>query len=290
VTEPRFAALLVARLPAAASIAGLDELLASQYAEAREAWPKVSVTRERYAAQLAIVLAARADEPIERAIRSMPGADLYLAAACCDRDPAAATALRTAFVPALRAALGKIGLPAATIDETVQRVLTMVLVGDGGAPQIATYTGRGTLRSWMRTIGVRTGRRLRGVEHAAAPGDDELDVLPAAVADPEVAMLRERYRDEVRDAFATAFAMLDERQRNVLRQYHIDGLTIDQLGALYRVNRATAARWVNAARQAVLATMRDRLVKQLGISRRQIDSIVRLVRSQIDVSMRTISR
>lgn len=256
------------------------------YEEARAAWPTVHVTRERFAAHLASVLAARGEEPTETAIRSLPASDLYLAAACCDRDPAAAAAFRTAFVPALRAALGKIGLPASTIDETVQRVLTMTLVGDGGAPQIATYTGRGSLRSWVRTIGVRTGRRLRGAEHAAAPGDDELDVLPGAVADPELAMLRERYRGEVRTAFAAAFGALTERQRNVLRQYHIDELTIDQLGALYQVNRATAARWVNSARTTVLEGVRDRLMAQLRISRRQVDSIVRLVRSQLDVSVR----
>lgn len=107
--------------------------------------------------------------------------------------------------------------------------------------------------------------------------------------DPELAMLRDRYRDDVRCAFADAFAGLTEQQRNLLRQYHIDELTIDQLGALHGINRATAARWIAAARRTLLVAMRRWLVDQLGITRHEVDSIVRLVRSQLDVSVREIT-
>src|SRR5262245_34946307 len=129
---PSFVALLTACLPqavrdATAAIATLEDVLAGQYDEARNAWPTVVVARERYAAQLAQALTARADEPVERTIRSMPAADLYLATACCDGDPAAVAAFREAFVPPMRAVLGKVGLPATTIDETIQRVLFMTL-------------------------------------------------------------------------------------------------------------------------------------------------------------------
>ena len=101
-------------------------------------------------------------------------------------------------------------------------------------------------------------------------------------------MLRERYREQVRAAIAAAFAALTERQRNVLRQYYIDGLTIDQLAALYHVDRATTARWVIGARTGVLDGTRDRLRAVLGVSSDEVESILRLVRSELDLSLRLL--
>jgi RNA polymerase sigma-70 factor (ECF subfamily) len=257
----------------------LAQLFADQHRDGAAAWPTVTLS-----------LASYREHVQEHAhdVRTVPAADMYLAAACAAGDPVALAAFRDTFVPVMRQVLGKLGMSAAQIDETVQRVLVSVFVGDGRAPQIAEYGGRGTLRSWLRTIAVRTGRRMLGLEAAAPSGQDELDELPGAVADPELEMLRTRYREQVRGAFAAAFAALGERERNVLRQYYIDGLTIDQLAALYQVNRATTARWVAGARLAVVANTREQLVGHFGISDTEVDSIIRLVRSQIDVSLKSI--
>ena len=42
---------------------------------------------------------------------------------------------------------------------------------------------------------------------------------------------------------AEAFAALESRERNLLRYALGDGLSVDAIGTLYRVHRATAARW-----------------------------------------------
>lgn len=83
-------------------------------------------------------------------------------------------------------------------------------------------------------------------------------------------------------------ASLTEQQRAVLRQYHIDGLTIDQLAALYRINRATAARWVARARLDVVTITRARLIADSGLPSADVDSIIRLVRSQLSISLRQL--
>lgn len=267
----------------------LDQLIDEHYAAAAAAWPTVSLPRERFRHHVERRVRERANEPANQVLRSLALGDVYLAGACSDGNAAALAAFRDALVPTLRAALGKLGMTSAQIDEAVQRVLVVVFVGDGGAPQIETYGGRGTLRSWLRTIAVRTGRRQAGTE-ARATTDDELADLPAAVADPEIELLRGRHRDQVREAFAAAFGELGERERNVLRQYHIDGLTIDQLAGLYGVNRATTARWVAGARLAVVTKTREQLVTRFGLDVTEVDSIIRLVRSQLDVSMREIAK
>jgi RNA polymerase sigma-70 factor (ECF subfamily) len=278
-----------ARRPAVTALAPLAQIIDDQYAAGCAAWPTVVLPRDKFIEHLARRINARASEPADRVLVTMPAADLYLVAACCEQDDAALAAFRDAFVPALQQVLARIHLSPQTIDETVQRVLVMLFVGDGGPPQIQGYGGKGTLRSWLRSIAVRTGRRLAGVEMDSSPGDDDLAELPAAVADPELELLRARYGDQVRAAFASGFAELSERERNVLRQYHIDGLTIDQLAALYQVNRATTARWVAGARLAIVTRTRKHLVERLGITATEVDSIIRLVRSQLAVSVRDLA-
>ena len=166
-------------------------------------------------------------------------------------------------------------------------MLIGVLIGDGGRPQLAGYRGRGRLRSWLRSVGVRTARRLAGTPAAVDP-DHELDQLGAAVDDPARELARARHGDQVRAAFAAALAARSERERNLLRQHHLDGLTVDQLGALYGVDRATAARWLVAARTAILDDTRARLAAELGATTTEIDRLIRLVRSQLVLSLRDL--
>ena len=66
---------------------------------------------------------------------------------------------------------------------------------------------------------------------------------------------------------------------------HIDELSIDKLGALYRVHRATAARWVASARRALVDATRDQMITRLGVDSVELDSIIRLVRSQLEISI-----
>jgi RNA polymerase sigma-70 factor (ECF subfamily) len=271
-----------------ASSSDLDEVLTAQYRTAAATWSTFELPREHYLAALAKRVAARADEPAERVVRDMPAGDLYLVAACEAGDPLALAAFRDAHLPALVQALAKLGMPPTQIDDEIQHVLVMVLVGEQRPPQLGEFRGRGTLRSWLRTIAVRTGRRALGL--AASSNEQELEDLPAAVGDPELELLRARYREEVRRAFAAGFAGLGERERNVLKQYYLDGLTIDQLAALYQVNRATTARWVAGARLALVAGTRTQLIEQFGIAAAEVDSIIRLVRSQLDISVREIAR
>jgi RNA polymerase sigma-70 factor, ECF subfamily len=272
-----------------ARIGDLEDLLTGQLTAARTEWPSVKIEDAVYLGFLADKVVQRAAEPADHVIRSMPAGCLYLAAACTAGDEAAIAAFHETILPGLRAALSKLALSQTTIEEAIQRAVVMILVGDPTRPAIAGYSGRGSLRSWVRSVGVRTARRLAGVTDGGADSaHDELDRIGANVQDPALTVLREQYRDKVREALADAFTRLTARQRNVLRQYYIDGLTIDQLAAVYQVDRATTARWVIGARTRVLDGTRDQLCNVLGISGEEVESILRLVRSQLDVSLRLL--
>ncbi len=94
--------------------------------------------------------------------------------------------------------------------------------------------------------------------------------------------LRERYAAELGRAISDAMAALTARQRTLLRLAYVDGLSVDVLGRMYAVHRATAARWLAAAPEALFDESRLRVEAALDAG---LTSVIRLVQSQIDVSL-----
>jgi RNA polymerase sigma-70 factor, ECF subfamily len=119
----------------------------------------------------------------------------------------------------------------------------------------------------------------------AGAGDDELAHRVGAEDDPEVGYLKHLYRREFKQALHAAVDTLDDHERLLLRQHALDGLSVDQLARLHGVHRATAARWVGAVRDTVLARTHRELIRRLGLSRGELASIMRLIQSQLDVSL-----
>jgi RNA polymerase sigma-70 factor len=124
-----------------------------------------------------------------------------------------------------------------------------LLVGDG-SPKIADYAGRGELVGWLRVTATRKALSLlRKTNREESLDDVLLDHWPDTGGDPSEQHLRAKYAAELKRAIHQAFADLEVRQRNLLRQHILDELTIDDLARLYRAHRATCARWVADARE-----------------------------------------
>ena len=60
------------------------------------------------------------------------------------------------------------------------------------------------------------------------------------------------------------------------------------IGSIYRVHRATASRWLVRAREALLDGVRRSLMDQLGANAAEVESILVLVHSQLDLSLSRI--
>ena len=213
--------------------------------------------------------------------------DLYLAAACIAQDPAAIALLDASLPAIVGPVLARLGMPAAEHDEIVQRVRVALVVRDEtGACGLARYSGRGELRSYVRAVAVRLA--LKRLEREPVPADDHSEymaLVPDASDSPELAVLKQRCRDDVRSAFASALAALTPRERTLLRQHYVDGLTVDMLGRLHEVHRATCARWIDAARVKVLRGVRRHLRATGGLDEEDLEIAVALVRSQLDLSL-----
>ena len=70
-----------------------------------------------------------------------------------------------------------------------------------------------------------------------------------------------------------------------MRIHYLDGMTLEETAVACGVSRATAARWLLRARQHILAETLRRMRETLRLSPAEVESIVRLVRSQLDVSI-----
>lgn len=253
------------------------------YEDGRRAWPELELSRERFAA----FVRARGGE----AGVALRGPDLYLACACADRDERAAEIFTAEYGPDLERVAARVQLSGVSADDTRQMLLHRILVGDEDrAPKIDGYTGRGSLRNWVRAVAARAAidlhRRGGGRELSAA--DSLLESLGDAADDPELEYLKRHYRDHFKRAFEAAVASLAPRSRNALRHAFVDCLTIDQVAALYGIHRSNAARRLAAARDALLGATRAALEKQLSVDEVELDSIMRLIGSRFEVSIERI--
>jgi RNA polymerase sigma-70 factor (ECF subfamily) len=107
----------------------------------------------------------------------------------------------------------------------------------------------------------------------------------AGPGNPELSLAVRRDVEEFKDAFAEAVTAIPDKERAILRLHFVDGLTIDEIGVVYRVHRATAARWLGRARTTLLGEIRRRLAARLGATDSELDSVMRGVRSQLDISL-----
>jgi RNA polymerase sigma-70 factor (ECF subfamily) len=89
-------------------------------------------------------------------------------------------------------------------------------------------------------------------------------------------------------AFEVAVNGLASRERNLIRYQLVDGLNVDQIGALYGTHRATAARWVAAARDELATRTRDELRRRLSLSHQEVDGLIRWVQSQLELSLQRL--
>ena len=117
--------------------------------------------------------------------------------------------------------------------------------------------------------------------HGVALDDDAVLELPSGADDPELAVIKQRYKVEFKQAFSAAMASLEPDARAALRLYYLDGLALADLGRLYGWSVPTASRRLASARAALLDETRAHLGERLGMSPAEVDSVLRLLESRL---------
>ena len=149
--------------------------------------------------------------------------------------------------------------------------------------KLASYTGRGSLEGWLRTVlaqefinRYRKTKRLVSLEEESDEGAQFCapKAEPVAVTDPRL----ELATDE-------ALAFLEGEDRFVLSAYYLDQRTLAEIAGMLRVHESTISRkldkLVKALRKQILAGMVRR-----GMSRRQAEEALQVDVRDLRVDLR----
>jgi RNA polymerase sigma-70 factor (ECF subfamily) len=265
----------------------LEGLLSRLVQQAAAAWPTVQVDTGLFLRYLADRLSS--GEDLSRGLESLNVAGLYLACGCALGDSAAIAAIDTAFFGDCDDALRRMATGPGFADDVKQQVRTKLFVAEPGAPpRITEYRGRGELRAFIRILLTRQAisqRRKRREVHLDT-GRQSTAAEVWAAADPEILHLRNKYGSEFQSAFREAVVALTSEDRNLLRYHYLDGLNIDHIGAIYGIHRVSAARRLTKVRQKLVLDTRRLLAARLRLHSEELESVLRLLESEVDISLR----
>lgn len=265
-----------------ASPAVLDQNLADLYARGAAAHPSIALTDVAFVRHL-----ARCRAPVDVPPDKVHAEDLFLVAGALASDEAAMETLRLTQEPVITGYLRRIDSLGLVVDDIRQRLWEVLLVGERGAPpRLVTYSGRGQLEGFVGICAQRialSNLRRTGAQKRA------LAALRAGTiamgADPELAIIKDRYRAEVEQAVREAIRILDDRERLILRMLVVERLTVGRIAGVYGVNQSSVSRWLIKARQKVVDETRRLLSERLGLTESELKSLANLVMSQIDLSV-----
>jgi RNA polymerase sigma-70 factor (ECF subfamily) len=252
--------------------------------EARRAWPGIRIADEAFAGWLRERIDPDADA--DRG-RDHVG-DLYLACACANGNADAIDAFRSTYARDLAALFDRPHRRGVDPSDLVQALHEHLFVGDAERPpRISEYRGRGSLRTWVRVVALRlrlNAERGRSGKEAQL-GESSREAL-AEGWDVELEYLKAHYRQAFRVAFAEAIAELEPRDRGILRLHVVHGLSATGIATAFGVHRATAKRWLASVRARLLEATRRRLGGALEVEASELDSIMDLIGSRLEASVR----
>jgi RNA polymerase sigma-70 factor (ECF subfamily) len=257
--------------------------LTETIAAARAAQPALSAIDDVAFAKFAAARVAEATD-LATALRQLPAGDLLLACGCAAGDRNAQHAF-DALLDEVDAAAIAVRAPADTVDEVKQMLRAQLLVArEDRPPAIAGYAGRGSLRAWLRITATRELVRQIKKQLRDVPLEQAILDQPGE-GDPVLERLKAQYRAEFASSLAEALLDLDARERTLLRLSVLDALGIDEIGAIYAVHRATAARWLVKARSSLVEATQKRLAGRLKLADDEVTSVIRMIQSKLDVSV-----
>lgn len=263
----------------------LTAQLEAATAATRAKWPELTVRPELWLD----VLAPRLDgEPdLLAALAGLAVADVYLADACLAGDRPALAILERLTRAVVTRVVARLG-GRLCVEDIMQDLLMKLVVGD--ARKLAGFAGQGALEAWLRISAVRAAISLGRKRQESAIEAEALESISDEADDQALVFLKSSYRDEFKRAFAAALAELSKRSRTLLRLQINDQLTLEEIGAFYRVSRATTARWLAEARADLVKRTRTRLMTSLGLPAEELVQMMRLVASNLYATLPKLLR
>lgn len=210
---------------------------------------------------------------------------MILALACAEGQAKAIRDFESRYFGSAVAALRRMGLTDERQLEALAQTRAILFVGNEGAPRILELVGKGDLRALVKVVAVRRALNLQRAERGLRIEPSE--ALADAIAEhtsPELDALKGQHRALVKAALSDALASLDPESRTLLRLSLLHELSIDELAAMHHLHRSTVARRIAKIRDNLRTVMHERLVVALGRSSPDVDSMLRIANSGLEIS------
>lgn len=238
--------------------------------------------------------------------------DLFLALACANGNERA----WWEFDQQHRSYLERVARHLAKTEVDAQEVIDQVYVELYGTKivdgervsKFSTYSGRGSLRGWMRTVIWHSLVDLHRASHDEVSLDEMTENVGEGTAHASFAeaapggesemldhIVRERYRKVTVSALESAFASLEDHEKLLLLFYHVENLKLREIARLVenedsplrgwfqrksqsrndnpagRIHESTIMRWLEKSYARVLQLFKTELSEKGGLKRDEIE-------------------
>ena len=299
-----------------------DVRIAAIHARCVENQPNFGVTAEALAASL--------QRSIDRFLRNGPAPsvstvndfldqiqtdDLFLALACANGNERAWWEFdqqHRSYMERVARHLAKTEADAQEVIDSVYVELYGTKVVDGERiSKFSTYSGRGSIRGWLRTVIWHSLVDLHRAGHDEVSLDEMTETIGEGAAhasfaeqpaDGEGEMIegitRDRYRKATVNAIANAFSGLDDHEKLLLLYYHVENLKLREIAKMCeneasplrgwfqrktqtretggRTHESTVMRWLEKSYGRVLELFKKELTENHTFSSDEIDQCVEL--------------
>jgi RNA polymerase sigma-70 factor (ECF subfamily) len=252
--------------------------VAATHAEVRRRWPSLGFDPPRFE--------AACEE--RRVSPTVHGAELFLAWRCAEGDAAAIRILDEEYLLKIPERVRRIDGSDTFGAEVTQRIRERLLVAREGRARIGDFAGRGSLLSWVQVAAARVALNLRRDERVGLTVSVDEVELVAETTDPALQLIKQRHREDFRDAFCEAVAALAAGERELLRLHFVDGLSLAQIGRLQQLDKSNVSRRLSLIRHRLFTDTRRRIEQRLGLATAEFESLMKLVQSQLHLSIERI--
>jgi RNA polymerase sigma-70 factor len=199
-------------------------------------------------------------EEVKNFLRQIQADDLFLAIACANGNERA----WWEFDQQHRSYLERVARHLARTDIDAQEVVDSVyvelygtrIVNGERVSKFATYSGRGSLRGWLRTVIWHALVDLHRASHDEVSLDEMTENVGEGYAHATFAevnlggegdminqIAKDRYRKATLSAIENAFANLDDHEKLLLLYYHVENLKLREIARLVENSESPLRGW-----------------------------------------------
>ena len=301
-------------------------MIDDMFARCTENAPNFGVTLDCFKASLLKTvdkyLASASDEQpgpseVNQFLEQIQSDDLFLALACANGNERS----WWEFDQQHRSYLERVARHLAKTEVDAQEVIDQVYVDLYGTKivdgervsKFSTYSGRGSLRGWLRTVIWHSLVDLHRASHDEVSLDEMTENVGEGMAHASFAeaapggedemidhITKERYRKATVTALETAFASLDDHEKLLLLFYHVENLKLREIARLVenegsplrgwfqrksqtrsdnpagRIHESTIMRWLEKSYARVLQLFRAELSEKSNLTREEVEICIGL--------------